>query len=159
MSDLLWSFQLSSKCENRLFRIRFDIPRFERCPFLEALSRPIRCISRSRNTRIPTMMWKKPTSTIHLINGCQSSMLDDGCFDLQQHTVREAKHSPSSKRVRLGQENVPTVFMSDYSVGKRDLECNSYAWNTNQVCGEGFCVWVDAYVRHLTCLAIFDPHV
>ncbi|KAJ1296187.1 hypothetical protein BS78_01G280200 [Paspalum vaginatum] len=43
--------QLSSKCDNKLFRIRFSIFEMRRYPFLEAYSKPIRCISRNRTIR------------------------------------------------------------------------------------------------------------
>ncbi|ESQ27263.1 hypothetical protein EUTSA_v10018251mg [Eutrema salsugineum] len=37
--------QLSSKCDNRLFCIKFQIPNAKDYPFLQALTNPIRCIS------------------------------------------------------------------------------------------------------------------
>lgn len=43
--------QLSSKCDNKLFRIQFSILEMRRYPFLEACSKPIRCISRNRTIR------------------------------------------------------------------------------------------------------------
>uniref|UniRef100_A0A0E0E9S8 SH2 domain-containing protein n=1 Tax=Oryza meridionalis TaxID=40149 RepID=A0A0E0E9S8_9ORYZ len=43
--------QLSSKCDNKLFRIFFSTLGMKRYPFLEAYSKPIRCISRNRTSR------------------------------------------------------------------------------------------------------------
>uniref|UniRef100_A0A0D9XMP0 SH2 domain-containing protein n=1 Tax=Leersia perrieri TaxID=77586 RepID=A0A0D9XMP0_9ORYZ len=43
--------QLSSKCDNKLFRIYFSTLDVRKYPFLEAYSKPIRCISRSRTSR------------------------------------------------------------------------------------------------------------
>ncbi|ONL93856.1 SH2 domain protein B [Zea mays] len=43
--------QLSSKCDNKLFRIKFSTLHMQRYSFLEAYSKPIRCISRSRTVR------------------------------------------------------------------------------------------------------------
>ncbi|KAA8526724.1 hypothetical protein F0562_009047 [Nyssa sinensis] len=124
--------QLSSKCDNRLFRIRFDIPKMGRYPFIEAFSRPIRCISRNRNTRISAQTWKKSTSAIHLLDGSPSSGLDDGSSELLHNIVREAKPSPSSKRVKLGQENLFATFKADVTLERVDEECNSHAWTANE---------------------------
>uniref|UniRef100_A0A8I6W6A8 SH2 domain-containing protein n=1 Tax=Hordeum vulgare subsp. vulgare TaxID=112509 RepID=A0A8I6W6A8_HORVV len=43
--------QLSSKCDNKLFRIYFSTLHARKYPFLEASSKPIRCISRGRPSR------------------------------------------------------------------------------------------------------------
>ncbi|KAH7276898.1 hypothetical protein KP509_39G025800 [Ceratopteris richardii] len=56
--------QLSSKCDNRLFRVCFDSLNTSRYPFLRVFSRPICCVSRNRNNRVPTAPWKKP----HIVN-------------------------------------------------------------------------------------------
>lgn len=53
--------QLSSKCDNRLFRVCFDSLNTPKYPFLRAFSRPIRCVSRNRNHRHPAVSWKRPT--------------------------------------------------------------------------------------------------
>ncbi|KAK4493298.1 hypothetical protein RD792_017823, partial [Penstemon davidsonii] len=78
--------QLSSKCDNRLFQIRFDIPELGRYPFLETLSHPIHCVSRNRNSRTAPVTCRKSSNTTnrtYYVNGC------------------EAKPSPSSKRIKL----------------------------------------------------------
>lgn len=56
--------QLSSKCDNRLFRVCFDSPNTPSYPFLRVFSRPIRCVSRNRNTRTPAAPWKRPNAAI-----------------------------------------------------------------------------------------------
>ncbi|XP_051197112.1 SH2 domain-containing protein A [Lolium perenne] len=43
--------QLSSKCDNKLFRIYFSTLHVQKYPFLEASSKPVRCISRGRPNR------------------------------------------------------------------------------------------------------------
>ncbi|PRQ30831.1 hypothetical protein RchiOBHm_Chr5g0028901 [Rosa chinensis] len=45
-------FCLSSECDNRLFRIIFQMPKLEKYPFLKASTPPIRCISMSHNTPV-----------------------------------------------------------------------------------------------------------
>ncbi|GKV34444.1 hypothetical protein SLEP1_g42817 [Rubroshorea leprosula] len=116
---------LSSKCENRLFCVKFEITKIEGYHFLQAFSHTIRCISRSRNTRTSTIIWKK-TSAVHPLNGSQSNGLDDALLELQHTTVHEAKLSPSSKRVRLGGAKM-------LRMNQPDEECNSSAWTANQV--------------------------
>lgn len=102
--------QLSSKCDNRLFRIKFNIPKMgRRYPFLEVFSRSIRCISRNRNTRPSTLIWKRSTSAMHLGSG--TTWLDGGFVEPVHNVIHEAKPSPSSKRVKLGQGN-PFVNLS-----------------------------------------------
>lgn len=66
--------QLSSKCDNKLFRIYFSTLHVQKYPFLEASSRPIRCISRGRPIR-PLGPGKRTNSStmdeIHLVNNAQ----------------------------------------------------------------------------------------
>ncbi|KAI5078231.1 hypothetical protein GOP47_0005902 [Adiantum capillus-veneris] len=52
--------QLSSKCDNRLFRVCFDSLNPSNFPFLRVFSRPIRCVSRNRNSRVSAATWKRP---------------------------------------------------------------------------------------------------
>lgn len=101
--------QLSSKCDNRLFRIRFEVLKVAGFPFLETLSRPIRCISRNRTVRTCSIICKKTPAAIHPVDGSQSCGFDDGSVEIQNNTVREAKPSPSSKRVRLEQEKISAM--------------------------------------------------
>ncbi|KAJ9183056.1 hypothetical protein P3X46_006972 [Hevea brasiliensis] len=109
--------QLSSKCDNRLFCIKFEMPEFGGYHFLRTFSRPIRCISRSRNPRPSSLTWKRPTSASYSLNGST---------EFKHNSVHEIKPSPSSKRVKLGQENT-------FAVERQDEECNSHAWTANQV--------------------------
>ncbi|XAR56410.1 hypothetical protein NMG60_11036887 [Bertholletia excelsa] len=123
--------QLSSKCDNRLFQIKFDVPKMGRYPFFEALSSPIRCISRNRNTRT-SLTWKNSNSAIHVLGGSPSSGLDDGSSELLYNFVQEGKLSPSSKRVKLGQENSYATHRADIIMDRADEECNSRAWTTSE---------------------------
>ncbi|KAL3730119.1 hypothetical protein ACJRO7_027165 [Eucalyptus globulus] len=107
--------QLSSKCDNRLFHVRFNIPQAGSYPFLEAFSNPIRCIPRNRNARTSLIIWKRPASGILPVKCTLSSKYESP--ELEHNTVREAKPSSSSKRVRLGK--------ADYSFQQLDDECNS----------------------------------
>ncbi|PQQ18720.1 uncharacterized protein Pyn_30077 [Prunus yedoensis var. nudiflora] len=109
--------QLSSKCDNRMFRIMFHMPELEMYPFLKAFSPPIRCISRNRSTRISSRLWKRPASANDQLNLSQLSGLDDETLELQHSSIHEEKTSPSSKRCRLGQDD----------------ECNSHSRTANQV--------------------------
>lgn len=124
--------QLSSKCDNRLFRIRFDIPKMGRYPFFETLSFPIRCVSRSRNARTTSTPWRKASSGIYLLNGSQSHDLDDGPLELLPSIVREAKPSPSSKRIKLGQDKPFTTFENNLPLKQAGKESNSHVWITNK---------------------------
>ncbi|KAK2638618.1 hypothetical protein Ddye_026413 [Dipteronia dyeriana] len=111
--------QLSSKCDNRLFRIRFEISKAVGFSFLEVLSPPIRCISRNRNIRTSVICKKSPAATQPL-SGSQS--FDDVSVELQKIAVHEAKPSSLSKRVRFDQEKISTVVQPEG-------ECNSHLWN------------------------------
>ncbi|XP_022717399.1 SH2 domain-containing protein A-like isoform X2 [Durio zibethinus] len=117
--------KLSSKCDNRQFCIKFGIPKFEGYHFLEDFSPSIRCISRYRTPRTSTIIWKK-MSAVHPVNGSQSLGLDDVSYELKHNTVHEAKLSPTSKRVRLGEAKISTT-------DQPGEECNSLAWAANQV--------------------------
>ncbi|KAJ4958296.1 hypothetical protein NE237_025407 [Protea cynaroides] len=130
--------QLSSKCDNRLFRIRFDSPKTGRYPFLEAYSRPIRCISRNRNTRTSSLQLKKSISAAHLLEGPQSLGLDDGSPEIQLDagdgffpvsTIRDSKFTPPPKRVKAGSEKSSVRVQADPIV---EPACNSNAFTTNQ---------------------------
>ncbi|KAI5662258.1 hypothetical protein M9H77_21581 [Catharanthus roseus] len=125
--------QLSSKCDNRLFRIKFEIPKLSGYPFLEAISHSIRCISRNRNARTSSMSWKKSPSEVHLVNGSQSPGPNDGSSELLHNVVCEAKQSPSSKRIKLGQEKPFAMFNDALTCKKVDEECNSHACPNNEV--------------------------
>ncbi|XP_027911313.1 SH2 domain-containing protein A-like isoform X2 [Vigna unguiculata] len=96
--------QLSSKCDNRFFLIRFCVPKLGNYPFLETYSHPIRCISRSRNTRLSTL-----------------------------HSGHEAQANPLVKRFRIGQDKTPVSVKTDPTFEQPDEECNSHVQNATQV--------------------------
>ncbi|KAH1210222.1 SH2 domain-containing protein A [Glycine max] len=123
--------QLSSKCDNRLFLISFCVPKLGNYPFLEAYSRPIRCISRSRNTRVSTLVWKRSTA-LHCHSLSQSSAMDDRSLDLQ-HSSHEAQANPLMKRFRLGQDKTSVSVKADPTIEQPDEECNSHVRTANQV--------------------------
>ncbi|CAK9134178.1 unnamed protein product [Ilex paraguariensis] len=122
--------QLSSKCDNKLFRLKFEIPKMGKYPFLQAFSIPIRCVSRNRTTRVSSPMLKKSSSAMHLLGRHQS--LDNGSSELVQNIVCEAKQSTSSKRVKLGQEKPHAKFMADLTSSRIDEECNSQACTSTE---------------------------
>ncbi|XP_027354900.1 SH2 domain-containing protein A-like isoform X2 [Abrus precatorius] len=124
--------QLSSKCDNRLFLIRFCVPTLGNYPFLETYSHPIRCISRSRNTRLSTLVWKRSTSALNRLSLSQSSALDDGSLELQ-HSGHEAKSNPLMKRFRLGQDKISVTVKADPTIEQTDEECNSHIRTASQV--------------------------
>ncbi|KAL1537975.1 SH2 domain-containing protein A-like [Salvia divinorum] len=122
--------QLSSKCDNRLFQIKFDVPRLRKYPFLETLSLPIRCVSRGRNTRTASITLRKSSGRTYYGNGCESPIPDDASMQLITNIVREAKPSPSSKRIKLGQD-VPFAMFKE-EVRQANKVHHSRAWTVNQ---------------------------
>lgn len=78
-------------------------------------------------------MWKNSTSPMHLLTGFQSFDMDEGSSDVPQNIVSEEKQSPSSKRVKLGQEKQFAMFKVGISSEQVNKECNSPAWKTNEV--------------------------
>ncbi|KAL3651109.1 hypothetical protein CASFOL_007512 [Castilleja foliolosa] len=111
--------QLSSKSDNRLFRIKFDIPKFGSFPFLETISPPIHCVSRSKNIKMAPQTCSKSSNRT---NGCDSPSIGDGPMEITPNIVHEAKSSLSSKRVKLGND-IP------YAIS---VEHNSRAWASNE---------------------------
>ncbi|KAL2328274.1 hypothetical protein Fmac_021701 [Flemingia macrophylla] len=124
--------QLSSKCDNRLFLIRFCVPKLGNYPFLETYSRPIRCISRSRNTRLSTLVWKRSTSARNCPSLSQSSAMEDGSLELR-HSCHEAQANPLMKRFRLAQDNISVSVKVDPTLEQTDEECNSHVRTANLV--------------------------
>ncbi|XP_057447646.1 SH2 domain-containing protein B-like isoform X3 [Lotus japonicus] len=116
--------QLSSKCDNRLFLIRFCVPKLGDFPFLETFSRPIRCISRSRNTKLSTLVWKRPTSALHQLSLSQSSAMVDESLEHMQCGL-ESTANPLVKRFRVGHDKISVSVQPDE-------ECNSHVWTANQ---------------------------
>ncbi|KAG6688965.1 hypothetical protein I3842_11G152900 [Carya illinoinensis] len=127
--------QLSSKCDNRLFRIRFHM-RSGNYPFFEAFSPPIRCISRGRNIRASSLTWKRSTSAIQSVNLSESSRMDVGSLELQHGNSHEARPCPSSKRVRSGPDKLCAALKTDLNLERPDEKCNSHAGTANLVKNE-----------------------
>jgi len=123
--------QLSSKCDNRFFLIRFCVTKLGNYPFLETYSHPIRCISRSRNTRLSTLVWKRSTA-LNCSSVSQSSALDDGSLELQR-SGHDAQANPLMKRFRLGQDKISVSVKTDPTLEQPDEECNSHVQTANQV--------------------------
>ncbi|KAM6584974.1 hypothetical protein CsatB_011976 [Cannabis sativa] len=121
--------QLSSKCQNRLFCIRFHLPNMEIYPFFEAFSPPIRSISRNRNTRVSSTMSKRSNSVPHQVS--QSHGVDEDMMDVDQNSSHETKPNPSSKRSKLGQDRISTTFRVDPTLEAHDDECNSHTKTAN----------------------------
>lgn len=123
-------FQLSSKCDNRFFRIRFYIPKMKKYHFLEAVSPPIWCISRNRNTRM-SVIPKRSNSSDHL--NTSQTRLDEDTLEGLCNSLQETKSSLSSKRLRSGQERTSATIMVDQTFESLDVECNSEIQTTNEV--------------------------
>ncbi|ONK71723.1 uncharacterized protein A4U43_C04F11690 [Asparagus officinalis] len=105
--------QLSSKSDNRLFLVRFNATGSQKYPFLEAYSRPIRCISRNRSFR-PSVVGRRPFSGSTLPDGTHSPGGNDrphvshnnnegGPFSISSQS--ESKCSPMPKRFKIGHDN------------------------------------------------------
>ncbi|XP_010274602.1 PREDICTED: uncharacterized protein LOC104609879 [Nelumbo nucifera] len=133
--------QLSSKCDSRLFRIRFDSPKTGDFPFLQAYSCPIRCISRNRNTRTSSMPLKKSISVGHPLDGPQSSGVDDGSIETQQNngeglfsvfSMREPKSSPPPKRIKVGSEKSSARIQACPISDCPDIGYKAHSFSTNQ---------------------------
>ncbi|XXG75668.1 hypothetical protein AAC387_Pa08g0190 [Persea americana] len=129
--------QLSSKCENRLFRIQFCSPESQSYPFLEAYSRPIRCISRNRNSRTSSM-WKKTATTANQHDRPQSSGPDEGSPKVMYNNgdghseilTPHVKYSPPFKRVKVVHEKSPMRIYADGFLEHLDHGCNSQSLTT-----------------------------
>ncbi|XP_066358137.1 SH2 domain-containing protein A-like [Miscanthus floridulus] len=80
--------QLSSKCDNKLFRIQFSTLHMQRYPFLEAYSKLIRCISRSRTIR-PLGPGKRASSA----TADETDLLNNGQGFVSADKVNGREHS------------------------------------------------------------------
>ncbi|KAF9601152.1 hypothetical protein IFM89_017057 [Coptis chinensis] len=144
--DKVYNFQdsddlLSSKCENRLFRVRFDILKSRSYPFLEAYTKQIRCVSRTRNTRTSSVMGKKSSSAVSLLYEPQFTGFDDGSPEAQQSNgdgellksaIQGSNCSPPPKRVKVGAEKLSVRVQADPTFGHPYDKCNSNNSNTTQ---------------------------
>lgn len=113
--------QLSSKCENRLIRIRLSIPKTRRYPFFETYSSQIRCISRN-STCTSSVMSKKSTSATARLDESKLQVIDldssdnqhiSGDEHLLDSTIKDSMHSPPPKRVRVGAEKSSVRVQAD----------------------------------------------
>ncbi|XP_039117364.1 SH2 domain-containing protein A-like isoform X2 [Dioscorea cayenensis subsp. rotundata] len=109
--------QLSSKSDNRLFRVCFHTTHIQRYPFLEAFSQPIRCISRNRSKCSSEKFLKKLASAqldetdSPTYNSFEA---DENCeVYFQNLDQSESKCIPSSKRIKAGQDNLPSMICGD----------------------------------------------
>ncbi|PNY05274.1 SH2 domain protein [Trifolium pratense] len=124
--------QLSSKCDNRLFLIRFCVPKLGNYPFLQTNTRPIRCISRSRNTKLSTLVWKKSTYALQRLNLSQSSAIGDVSLE-HVNSGHVEKTNPLMKRFRVGFDKISVSVKADTPTSKQSgVECNSHVWPANQ---------------------------
>uniref|UniRef100_A0A7N0VN92 SH2 domain-containing protein n=1 Tax=Kalanchoe fedtschenkoi TaxID=63787 RepID=A0A7N0VN92_KALFE len=124
--------QLSSKCDNRLFRIKFFIPNSGSYPFFETYSPPIRSVSRSRNSRILTRISKKSSSVVHA-NGSQSPRTDDVCLKIPQHAAHGAVAFKPTKRVKCLEGKSSMIIQHHPVRGGSDEEVHSPAKFDSQV--------------------------
>ncbi|KAH9627280.1 hypothetical protein KSS87_014148, partial [Heliosperma pusillum] len=125
--------QLSSKCENKLFRIKFDVPEIGNYPFFEAFTPPVRCISSTSNGgNMSTITWKKLPSGIHLFNGSSSPQYAVGHSELQSKAICETKPNPPSKRVKFGEDTPMENTKADTTAKQHEEECNSYTVPENE---------------------------
>lgn len=107
--------QLSSKCDNRLFRVCFDSPNMANYPFLRVFSRPIRCVSRNRNSRTPSATWKKSNASAYQLDASRSPGTDETASEsplvngdnlAHGSIMHTSKIIPPLKRVRAGHEKL-----------------------------------------------------
>lgn len=92
-------------------------------------SRPIRCISRNRNTRTPSTVLKKSTLLVNKCNG-----LEEKSSEVKSNPVHEGKSFPPQKRVKLGLEkSASTLTTNPLLFHRPDEEGNSHAFNDTQV--------------------------
>ncbi|WOL16681.1 hypothetical protein Cni_G25469 [Canna indica] len=112
--------QLSSKCDNRLFRVCFHTSHSQRYPFLEAYSCPIRCISRNRSNR--TLGFGKRVSTTVLLDEIHSLKGSDGLQAIRDvygngHSKASnqcvSKCSPPSKRCKVEDDRSTKVVVAN----------------------------------------------
>eukprot|EP00249_Psilotum_nudum_P011600 c23265_g1_i1 orf=395-2704(+) len=116
--------QLSSKCDNRLFRVCFDSPNTPNYPFLRVFSRPIRCVSRNRNSRAPASVWKRTNPSLFPPDSARSpeemivdTPLTNGDHYANgnlsppfTHASKLIAGQPQIKRTRIGPEKMSTAL-------------------------------------------------
>ncbi|XP_038975301.1 SH2 domain-containing protein A-like [Phoenix dactylifera] len=121
--------QLSSKSDNRLFRVCFRTTHAQTYPFLEAYSHPIRCISRNRSNR-PLALGKRLASTtalldeIHSLKGNDGSGLNhdiygDDRFDMLNQSV--LRSNTPSKHSKLENDKSPSAIDTNGILEKDEM--------------------------------------
>ncbi|CAL4915653.1 unnamed protein product [Urochloa decumbens] len=103
--------QLSSKCDNKLFRIQFSTLHMRRYPFLVACSKTIRCISRTRTVR-PLGSGKRAATAdeIGLLNNGQSLVNADRVNGrLHSHGQSSVAHFHMPKFTKLEGDGMTKV--------------------------------------------------
>ncbi|KAL0306628.1 UNVERIFIED_CONTAM: SH2 domain-containing protein A [Sesamum radiatum] len=80
-------------------------------------------------TRTASLTWKKSSNRTYYINGCGSPGPDDGPMELMPSIVREAKPSPSSKRIKLGNDIQFPMFTEELKQANKGQD--SHAWTSN----------------------------
>ncbi|OAY66879.1 hypothetical protein ACMD2_11743 [Ananas comosus] len=114
--------QLSSKSDNRLFRVRFhSLHNTQGYPFLETYSHPIRCISRNRSTR-PYGSGKRATSATLLLDELHSLKLNNGHGLIRDYS--KDNHSQKESRSSFGCSSPPKRFKIDYDGSPMALDSN-----------------------------------
>ncbi|PKA58875.1 hypothetical protein AXF42_Ash000968 [Apostasia shenzhenica] len=130
--------QLSSKSDNRLFRVCFRASRDKNYPFLEACSPPIRCISRNRFVR-PVVPSKRQMPTVLLpdknppeisdrpqlnnnYNGAFSKRLKVGLEKLSREVGANGKLEQNGKALKMSSEVKPNNFDGTDSTTPSDSE-------------------------------------
>ncbi|KAL5724310.1 hypothetical protein ACHQM5_007587 [Ranunculus cassubicifolius] len=101
--------QLSSKCDSRcrLFRIRFEVPKTRRYPFLETYTIPIRCVSRSRKKSI--LASEDLLNQPELMEEDDSDPPEDATSDI----LEISSCTPPPKRVKVGPEKSSVRVQAD----------------------------------------------
>lgn len=133
LTSLLFFFQLSSECADKLFHVKFYVLKMKSFPFFEALTPPIRCILKTCDNKISTITWKKLPSGVHLFNGSSFPQCGVGLSELQQKAVCEAIPSPPSKKKKLGRDTpLPVIKAASYAQ-RPDEECSSHALSATKV--------------------------
>jgi hypothetical protein len=127
-------FQLSSKSDNRLFRVFFYPFSTQRYTFLETYSQPIRCISRSKQSQRPTGSGRKvspnplacetPSSrknSYGTINGSTCSLKREASREIQnqKQTVNQNQNQ------NLNQHQNGGLYKFDQSEKRPKIECKT----------------------------------
>ncbi|KAH9298411.1 hypothetical protein KI387_030093, partial [Taxus chinensis] len=130
--------QLSSKCDNRLFRVCFDLLHSMNYPFLRVFSRPIRCVSRNRNNRTPSVMGKKSTASSYQLDTACSPRIHEPTLESQQvngdrlvhgSIMQTSKIVPPLKRVRVGHEKLSISLANETSLSDQSFDVGGNACN------------------------------